>query len=427
MDYFSWLGTYLREPGFWFQPIFYAAHGWLATEMALLMLFRPYEPVFIPWTKIQLPFTPGIFPRGRHKLSVAIANTVTEMLLTRDDIQRQAEKLVTEENIYQALDVVVESVTTELRDVSHLQAIYRHVDRLVPPLLEKLANDMILSLEADDNQVFEGLADRFFAFALSRLHLGREQAVWFVDLMFSTILTPSYLRTVMAEGLSDETIEEINNALKRQVKGLRGVLMSFIDVKKGIYDFKYFLLGEPETAEQLILEMEDRLEVREKLVTQVMQFSPRQLPAESLEELRRFMVQYLRGVLVENREEIAGLVGSLSAEATHTLTNHLLQIDFKDWGERTLPGFKRDVARFVHTYLSKELENMVSRALPAIGLNTVIVDKIDRFSAKELEQTIQRICHRELRWLAYLGAFLGLWLGLLSNLAGYWIHPAPVK
>src|SRR5258708_37953630 len=104
MNFITWFLQDLTRPIFWAQPVFYSFHGWLATEMALWMLFHPYEPKYIPGTQIQLPFTPGIFPRGHHKLSVSIANTITDILLTREDIQNQAQKLITEENIHAALD-----------------------------------------------------------------------------------------------------------------------------------------------------------------------------------------------------------------------------------------------------------------------------------------------------------------------------------
>jgi uncharacterized membrane protein YheB (UPF0754 family) len=81
-------------------PVFYfTLHGWLATAMAVLALFRPYEPWYIPYTKIQLPLTPGIFPKRQAKLAVAVATTITDTLLTTADIRVQVENLLTEKNI----------------------------------------------------------------------------------------------------------------------------------------------------------------------------------------------------------------------------------------------------------------------------------------------------------------------------------------
>jgi uncharacterized membrane protein YheB (UPF0754 family) len=131
----------------------------------------------------------------------------------------------------------------------------------------------------------------------------------------------------------------------------------------------------------------------------------------------------IRETLIDNRETIVSSLSEFSESVTRTLTNKILRIDALEWSERWLPGIKRDLAKFIDTYLDKELENMLSLALPAISMNAVIVEKIDQFSAQQLEETIQRICHRELRWLAFLGAFLGFWLGLLSNAVMFWLHP----
>src|SRR5262245_45670266 len=93
-----------------FPPLFYGFHGWLATWMAVWALFHPYEAKFIPYTRIQLPLTPGIFPKRRSKLAQAVAGTVTQTLLTAEDIKAKAEGLVTEHNIYVSIDLFLDTV-----------------------------------------------------------------------------------------------------------------------------------------------------------------------------------------------------------------------------------------------------------------------------------------------------------------------------
>src|SRR5277367_1212694 len=72
-------------------PVLFGIHGFVATWMAVWFLFHPYEAKFIPGTRIQLPLTPGIFPKRRSKLSQAVAATVTETLLTTADIRAKVE------------------------------------------------------------------------------------------------------------------------------------------------------------------------------------------------------------------------------------------------------------------------------------------------------------------------------------------------
>lgn len=420
MEFFDWLTRSIFHPIFWFQPLFYSVHGWLATEMALWMLFRPYEPKFIPCTGVQLPFTPGIFPRGRHKLSVSIANTITEILLTREDIKKQAEKLITEESIYKTLDALSDSIGSELRDIIHIRRIYRYVDSLMPPLLEKLVNDYITGLEQGKNRHFPAFINRLFNEALPHLALNESQAEFLAQAFFTHIMPPANIRIALIDLGTDETARFVEESLRQRIGGLQGLILRFVDVQKAFTQFRQFLIQNPQEADEIIATVTERLELREKLKHLIVKFSPHQLPIETLEEGKAYLVEAGTRLFIRHRGEIVQGICSLSEEATHSITTSLVHLDYSRIAEEWLPGFKRDLARFIDTYLHKELENLLSKALPAISLNTVIVEKIDQFSARQLEETIQRICHRELRWLAFLGAFLGFWLGLLSNVISYW-------
>ena len=112
-----------QEAIFWkviVPPVLYFAHGYLATWMAIVLLFRPYEAHYFPFTKIQLPLTPGIFPKRRGKLAQAVASTVTDTLLTPADIKNQVEHLLTEDNIRITIGMLFDSILKEFRDTTKL-------------------------------------------------------------------------------------------------------------------------------------------------------------------------------------------------------------------------------------------------------------------------------------------------------------------
>ncbi len=423
MDFPAWLFHNALKPLFWFQPVFYSFHGWLATEMALWLLFHPYEPKYIPGTQLQIPFTPGIFPRGRHKLSVSIADTITDILLTQEDIKKQAEKLITEANIYAALDMLFDSVGNELKDITNIRRIYRYVDDLLPPLIQKLSMEYITSLENQKNKQFNLMLGQLFNRILPHLSINADHADFIAKTLFDVAITPANVRKILVGFLTDANIEVLESTLLQRIGGIQGILIRFVDLKKGFVQFRTFLVEDAAEAEVMLGHMLSQMNMQEKLKQQILQFSPQSLPVETLEETKKYLIQALRNVLIQNRDVIVETISHMTSEATHAISNSLMQVDYNQVSEAWLPGFKKDLARFVYTYLNKELENMLSKALPAISLNTVIVDKIDQFSAKELEETIQGICHRELRWLAFLGGFLGFWLGLVSNFVAYWWHP----
>lgn len=58
--------------------------GYATNYIAVKMLFRPLKPVYI-FGK-QLPFTPGIIPKGKPRLAKALGNAVGDKLLTDTDI-----------------------------------------------------------------------------------------------------------------------------------------------------------------------------------------------------------------------------------------------------------------------------------------------------------------------------------------------------
>ena len=56
--------------------------GASTNHLAIKMLFRPYNPIYIG--KWQLPFTPGLIPKRREDLAIQLGRTVSNYLLTPD-------------------------------------------------------------------------------------------------------------------------------------------------------------------------------------------------------------------------------------------------------------------------------------------------------------------------------------------------------
>lgn len=67
-------------------PILGAVIGYFTNYIAVKMLFRPLHPVYIG--KWQVPFTPGIVPKGKERLAKAVGETVGEVLLVQEDLEK---------------------------------------------------------------------------------------------------------------------------------------------------------------------------------------------------------------------------------------------------------------------------------------------------------------------------------------------------
>ena len=74
------------------QPLIGAGIGYITNWIAIKMLFRPLNPIKIG--NVKLPFTPGIIPKNKDRIAKSIADTVTNNLLTENDLK---ETLLSEE------------------------------------------------------------------------------------------------------------------------------------------------------------------------------------------------------------------------------------------------------------------------------------------------------------------------------------------
>lgn len=65
-------------------PLVGAVIGGVTNDVAIRMLFRPYEPLYLG--KWRLPLTPGLIPRERHHIAEAIAETFVAHVFGNDDV-----------------------------------------------------------------------------------------------------------------------------------------------------------------------------------------------------------------------------------------------------------------------------------------------------------------------------------------------------
>ena len=67
-------------------PLIGAAIGTITNGIAIKMLFRPWNPVYIG--KFKLPFTPGLIPKEKPRIAASIAKVIGNNLLDDDTIKK---------------------------------------------------------------------------------------------------------------------------------------------------------------------------------------------------------------------------------------------------------------------------------------------------------------------------------------------------
>jgi uncharacterized membrane protein YheB (UPF0754 family) len=96
MYYLSFIPGYsMYVTGYWAlltYPLSYAISEMGTNWLAIKMLFKPHLPRKIPLLNINLPFTPGIFPKNKRALADSMVNFVDKKLLSKDNMVQILEK-----------------------------------------------------------------------------------------------------------------------------------------------------------------------------------------------------------------------------------------------------------------------------------------------------------------------------------------------
>src|SRR5579885_2637127 len=428
-------------------PIIFALHGYGATWCAVRMLFRPYSAYFWPlWISytinffkcayrgsweginepVQIPLTPGIFPKRQSKLAQAVATTITDTLLTPEDIKKRAEELVTEENIYRTLDLFIDHVLLkEFRDTTKLHRLASEIAQLSPTMLQHFVSTTIESLEHGKDTKLPAITEKIFDQVVLTTRINLDQATEMSARIMDNFLTPEKIRSGLIQLLSPQNINALEESINVHASGPYRILARIIGVKRVCYEWRGFLEKEPEEAHKLIGDLTKRFGFKHQIALQIANFDMRTMPLENIANLKKNVVRFVETFLIEHKQDILDGCRKVQDEAMSTVRNAIVRFNPDSVPPEWLANAKRSVAAFTHSYLKRELGHLVSEAIPALGVHSLIVNKIDLFTPRQLEQLVYRICKTELRALELFGLLIGALMGVIQIFLNAVTLPAP--
>ena len=395
-------------------PLFYTVHGWFATWMAIGALFRPYEAWFLPFTNWQIPCTPGIFPKRRATLAQAVAGTITDTLLTTEDIKRQVQTLITEQNIYLAVDGFVDAILTEFRDTDKLHRLAKDLSEISPALIQQYVVSLVEGLEKGRDRKFATIIEKLFDHVIMSARISKEQGYELADRIMENMLTDNHVRTFLISTFTPQNIGALDDSIQKHATPPLKLLARLINVKNVCTESRKFLDAEPEKADKVISDLLRRFEIRDQIATKISSFEMRSMPMQSVANLRKNAIAFTESFVVEHKQDILTGMERIQGEAMGTVQTAIIRFNPGSLAPEWLERIKRDVATFIHSYLKRELGALLERAIPAVGAYGLIATKIEQFSPQQLEQVVLRICRKELKALELLGALIGFWLGCVQ-------------
>jgi uncharacterized membrane protein YheB (UPF0754 family) len=390
-------------------PVAGAIIGYFTNDIAIKMLFRPYKPIYIG--KRQLPFTPGLIPRNQERLAKRVSDTIMGSLLTPEELQRLAGRLLQTERVQAAilwlLKLALQQIEQdkEQRTARILANILRDLlGESLPRLLKVLARREDF-LEAQINQIFDQV--------LLDFQLTEEQARKLCDWLLQVVLPPDVMRQALVDFLTDRNIQIIDEGFREKSSGTYWVVANLFGLRNSLARLRTFCLDEREAANARLAELIFSLSVRERLQQWLRNVSLENLPLSTVRQLRKTTRDTVRTYIQERGGDLLKGLGQ-SIDWNNVAVIILNRLRNSTAVTTSLGVVSQELALILDRYLEKDLENIVAQAIPILSIDQVIVDRVRATSAEQLELSIQGIVKSELQAIVNLGGILGFIVGLLQ-------------
>ncbi|AKU27237.1 DUF445 domain-containing protein [Geobacillus sp. DSP4a] len=360
--------------------------GGVTNLIAIVMLFRPHEPMYLFGKR--LPFTPGLIPKRRRELAEQLGKTVVEHLVTPEGLRRKL-------NDSAFMAGVVEEGRKWLK---------RWLARRETPaqLLERLG------IRSPDERL-EALAAGQAAQAYERWsQTWRTRPIR--DILPLELKETMEARIEQLAGyLADRALEYFSSVEGKQQ--LSGMIQRFFQERGMVGGVLQMLLGNVNLVDKVQPEIGKflrhagtRAAIARLLWTEWNKWID--YPLATVEEMvgRRRMSEAVQAAA-------RGLVRG-SGWLHRPLADLLVPYE-QDVLDRFVPQAVAAAVRL----LGDQMESVVAQ----LGLADVVRDQVESFSLRRLEAIILAIARRELKMITYLGAVLGAMIGAVQGMIGLWL------
>lgn len=391
-------------------PVAGTVIGYFTNDIAINMLFRPYEAIYIG--DRQLPFTPGLIPSNQDRLAHNISRIIMGSLLTPEEIHNLAKKLLQTERIDAAIRWLLELAFKQIqgereeKTVAILAAILHDLCSESLPRLIKIWSRQDDFLETQINQIFDQVILNF--------QLTESQSRQLTDWLLRTLLTPNNIRLTLIDFLTDKNIEIIDTGFREKSSGTYWVVANLFGLKNSLTRLRAFCLEEREIANARLQELLLSLEVRLKLRLWLESLSLQNLPVATVKHLRETFQQSIRNYLQDKGADLVQYVGN-SIDWNNISLIILRRLQASQVLNQSLGLVSQELSLILERYLERDLEKIIAQVIPILAIDQVIIERIKATSPRELEQAIQGIVKNELQAIVNLGGILGLLVGIAQS------------
>lgn len=399
----------------WWQiiipPVAGSIIGYFTNDLAIKMLFRPYKPLYL--FQQQLPFTPGLIPRNQERLAKRVSDTIMSSLLTPDELQKLAKRLLQTERVKSAILWLLQLALKQIKEDKQ-----QKTANILADILRDLFGDSLpklLKVIARKDEFLQKQIDQIFDRILLEFQLTEIQARQLSDWLLQVIFAPDLLRLALINFLSDRNINVIDEGFREKTSGTYWVVANLFGVKNALSRLRTFCLDEKDIANTRIKELLLSLEIRNRLKEFFLSFSLQNLPVATVNQLRQTTNKAVRDYI---QEKGANLLHEFSNSIEwHKISVLIInRLQASTVVNSSLGLISEELALILERYLEEDLEKIVAEAIPILSIDQVIIDRIKATTPENLEEATQSIVKSELQAIVNLGGILGLIIGAIQSI-----------
>jgi uncharacterized membrane protein YheB (UPF0754 family) len=395
-------------------PVLGGVIGYFTNDIAIKMLFRPYRPFYLG--KRRIPFTPGLIPSNQERLARRISDTIMGSLLTPEELQKLARRLLQTERTQAAIKWLLELALDQVqsRTQARTAAI---VGRILQDLFGK-SLPRLLRVWARREDFLKPQFNQLFDQIILEFSFSANQADQISTWILTGVLPPDKVRLLLIDFLSDRNIQVIDTIFRERTSGTYWVVANLFGVRNALSRLRAFCLDEREITNDRIAELTTALQIKRRLRLWLENLSLQNLPVSTVRQIRSNLRESVRGyVQTLGPEFVRGLGTSVNWETLATqLINRLQNSDVVN---QSLDPVSEELALVLERYLERDLESLVTQVIPILNIDQVIINRVRNTAPRDLEMAIQGIVRSELQAIVNLGGILGFLIGSLQAIFLY--------
>ncbi|MFZ4639839.1 MAG: DUF445 domain-containing protein [Nodosilinea sp.] len=402
----NWVDVWLMVA----PPLFGGIIGYFTNDIAIKMLFRPYRPIFLgAW---RLPFTPGLIPANQERLAQRISDTIMGSLLTPEELQNLARRLLQTERTQAAIKWLLALALDQIKSQSQVRTA-QIAGRILEDLFGK-SLPRLIRVWARREDFLEPQLNQLFDQVLVDFRLTPQQADQITHWLVTSVLPPDRVRELVIDFLSDRNIQVIDTIFRERTSGTYWVVANLFGVRNALARLRTFCLDEREVSNARIAELVTALQAKKRLKEWLQQVSMQNLPVATVRHIRQNLRESVQSYIQTlGPDFIRSLGTSVNWEVLAAQLFNRLQ--HSEVINQSLDPVSEELALIIERYLERDLESLVAQVIPILNIDQVIIDRVKGTPPRELEMAIQAIVRSELQSIVNLGGILGFGIGLFQS------------